>query len=265
VSADVRSYDVQAVRYATLHAPRSDLFYRHGAYGEPDAETEMAYWFWLLRDDQHVVVVDTGFDPEVGARRGRTCLLPPVEAMRAFGVEPSSVSHVVVTHLHYDHIGNLDAFPQATLIVPRRELEFWTGPMSARFQFGSHVERREVDLVSRAAAEGRVRLTEGTDEILDGITAITVGGHSPGQQITVVRGTTGDVVLASDAVHFYEELELERPFAVIHDLEQMYVAYDVLKGLAAAGATVVPGHDPEVGRRFEQVGTAGAATAVRVG
>ena len=265
MSADVRSYDVQAVRYATLHAPRSDLFYRHGAYGEPDAETEMAYWFWLLRDGEHVVVVDTGFDPEVGARRGRTCLLPPVEAMRAFGVEPASVSHVVVTHLHYDHVGNLDAFPQATLIVPRRELEFWTGPIAARFQFGSHVEQREVDLVVRAAAEGRVRLTEGTDEILDGITAITVGGHSPGQQITVVRGTTGDVVLASDAVHFYEELELERPFAVIHDLEQMYVAYDVLKGLAAAGATVVPGHDPEVGRRFEQVGTAGAATAVRVG
>jgi glyoxylase-like metal-dependent hydrolase (beta-lactamase superfamily II) len=110
-----------------------------------------------------------------------------------------------------------------------------------------------------------VRLTEGTDEILDGITAINVGGHSPGQQITVVRGKTGDVVLASDAVHFYEELELERPFAVMHDLEQMYAAYDVLKGLAAAGATVVPGHDPEVGRRFEQVGTAGAATAVRVG
>ena len=265
MSADLRSYEVQAVRYATLRAPKSELFYRHGTYGEPDVEVEMAYWFWILRDDDEVIVVDTGFDPAVGARRGRTCLMPPVDALRAFGVEPASVSHVVVSHLHYDHIGNLAAFPHATLIVPRRELDFWTSPMASRFQFGSHVESSEIERVAQAAADGRVRLTEGTDEILAGVTAISVGGHSPGQQITVVRGRTRDVVLASDAVHFYEELELERPFAVVHDLEQMYGAYDVVKGLAATGATIVAGHDPGVGQRFEQVGAAGAASAVRVG
>jgi glyoxylase-like metal-dependent hydrolase (beta-lactamase superfamily II) len=256
VSADVRSYDVQAVRYATLHAPRSDLFYRHGAYGEPDAETEMAYWFWLLRDDQHVVVVDTGFDPEVGARRGRTCLLPPVEAMRAFGVEPSSVSHVVVTHLHYDHIGNLHAFPHAELIVPERELEFWAGPFASRQQFAPHVEAEEIEIVRRAAAEGRVRTTDGTEEIVDGVVAISVGGHSPGQQVTVVEGSAGTVVLASDAVHLYEELEQDRPFAVMHDLEQMYAAYDLLNDLARSrDAVVVPGHDPEVFLRHGEDGT----------
>jgi glyoxylase-like metal-dependent hydrolase (beta-lactamase superfamily II) len=265
VSADVRSYDVQAVRYATLRASRSELFYRHGSYGEPDAEVEMAYWFWLLRDGGETIVVDTGFDPAVGARRGRTCLMAPVEALRAFGVEPETVSHVVVTHLHYDHIGNLDAFPSATLIVPQRELEFWTSPVASHFQFASHVEAREIELVAQAAAAGRVQLTSGSEEILDGVTAIDVGGHSPGQQVTVVRGRRGDVVLASDAVHFYEELELERPFAVLHDLERMYRAYELLKTRAAAGATVVAGHDPEVGRRFEQVGEAGAASAVRVG
>ena len=66
-------------------------------------------------------------------------------------------------------------------------------------------------------------------------------------------------------MHFYEELELERPFAVMHDLEQMYVAYEVLKGLALEGAEVVPGHDPDVARRYPQIGTAGAASAARIG
>jgi glyoxylase-like metal-dependent hydrolase (beta-lactamase superfamily II) len=89
-------------------------------------------------------------------------------------------------------------------------------------------------------------VTRGTEEILEGVTAIEVGGHSPGQQLTVVESGTGQVVLASDAVHFYEELELERPFAVMHDLERMYAAYDVLKGLKGTGATIVPGHDPDV-------------------
>jgi glyoxylase-like metal-dependent hydrolase (beta-lactamase superfamily II) len=259
-------YTVDAVRYGTLHASRGDLFYRWGAYGDPDGEVEMAYWFWLLRrDDGEVIVVDCGFGPEAGARRGRTMLAAPLDALRGLGVEPERVSQVVVTHLHYDHVGNLAAFPNATLTVPQRELEFWTSPVAERVQFASHVEAPEVAHVARANAEGRVRLTDGTEEILDGVTAIQVGGHSAGQQVTVVRTHEGEVALASDAVHFYEELERERPFAVMHDLERMYDAYGLLKELAGRGATVVPGHDPAVGERFPEAGRAGAATAVRVG
>jgi glyoxylase-like metal-dependent hydrolase (beta-lactamase superfamily II) len=260
-----RCYEVQAVRYGTLRTTRAELFYRHESYGEPDAGIEMAYYFWLLRSASETIVVDCGFAPEVGARRGRTCLWAPVDALRALGVERTEVSIVLVTHLHYDHIGNLAAFPAATLVVPRRELEFWTSPVSARFQFASHVEAGEIALVERAAAEGRVRLTEGTEEIAAGITAVAVGGHSPGQQVTVVQTGGAVVVLASDAAHFYEELELERPFAVIHDLEQMYAGYDLLKQYGRAGAIVVPGHDPDVARRFEQVAAAGGGSAVHIG
>ncbi len=243
------SYEIHAVLYATLRSRKSELFYRHSSYGEPDAEIEMAYYFWVLRRGDETVLVDTGFCPPVGERRGRTCLMPPVDAVRGLGIAAESVSTIVVTHFHYDHIGNLDAFPQAQLIVPRTELEFWTGPMAPRFQFGSHVEQQEVAYVVQAEREGRVRTTAGTEEILTGITAIEVGGHSPGQQLTVVDGANGAVVLASDAVHFYEELELERPFAVMHDLERMYAAFDLLKEFERAGATVVPGHDPDVQRR----------------
>ncbi len=235
------------MRYAMLRSSKVALYHRHEIYGEPDAEIEMAYYFWLLRRGGETIVVDCGFDPEVGARRGRTCLVAPLDALRALGVDPASVSTVVVTHLHYDHIGNLAAFPAATLVVPRRELDFWTGPMASRAQFASVVEPGEIAFVARAAAEGRVRLIDGSEEIADGVRAITVGGHSPGQQVVVVRGTGGDVVLASDAAHFREELELRRPFAVLHDLERMYAAYDLLDELAAAGAVIVPGHDPGVG------------------
>jgi glyoxylase-like metal-dependent hydrolase (beta-lactamase superfamily II) len=262
---DPTYYEVQAVRYGTLRTSKAELFYRHENYGEPDAEIEMAYYFWLLRRGAETIVVDCGFDPQVGARRGRTCLWEPVDALRALGVEPATASTVVATHLHYDHIGNLAAFPAARLVVPRRELEFWTSPMADRFHFASLVEAGEIAFVEEAAADGRVRLTEGTEEIVDGITAVTVGGHSPGQQVIVVRSEGGDVVLASDAVHFYEELELERPFAVMHDLEQMYAAYGLLKELARAGAVVVPGHDPDVARRFTQVAAAGAASVVQLG
>jgi glyoxylase-like metal-dependent hydrolase (beta-lactamase superfamily II) len=84
--------------------------------------------------------------------------------------------------------------------------------------------------------------------------------------VTVVAGESGDVVLTSDAVHFYEELELDRPFGVVADLEAMYGAYDLVKNLgAASGAVVVPGHDPEVMARFPSVGDQASGLAVRIG
>ena len=260
------TFEVLAVRYGSLRAPRSELFHRFASYGEPDEVVEMAYYFWILRRDGETIVVDTGFDPAVGERRGRTCLCAPGDALDLLGVDPGSVTTLVVTHLHYDHVGNLDVFPTAELVVPRKELDFWTGPQAARYQFAAHVEPTEVGRLEEARLAGRVRLTDGTEEIVDGVTAIVVGGHSPGQQLTVVAAEAGDVVLTSDAVHFYEELELDRPFGVVADLEAMYSAYDLVKRLGAApGAIVVPGHDPEVMARFPDVGGQTSGLAVRVG
>jgi glyoxylase-like metal-dependent hydrolase (beta-lactamase superfamily II) len=248
------AYEALAIRYGSLRARKSELYHRYELYGEADAEVEMSYYFWLLRAGERVVLVDTGFDPAVAARRGRNCLVAPVEALAELGIAPEAVSAVLVTHLHYDHIGNLDAFPAAELIVPRRELEFWSGPLARRPQFASHVEGAEIAQILLAKDEGRLRLTEGSEEVLPGISAVEVGGHSPGQLVVVVDGVGGRVVLASDAVHFYEELVLGRPFAVVADLARMYEAYDRVAELARAPRTaVVAGHDPSVMERFPSV------------
>jgi glyoxylase-like metal-dependent hydrolase (beta-lactamase superfamily II) len=255
------THEVLAIRYATLESRRRDLFFRYETYGEDDGEqtVEMAYYFWVLRSAQSTIVVDTGYAPAVGARRGRALRCDPVAAARAVGVEPDAVETVIVTHFHYDHVGNLAAYPNATLLVPRRELDFWTGPLAAREQFAAHVEAAEIAAIADADRAGRVRATDGVEEVAPGVTTITVGGHSPGQQLVRVAAAGGEVVLASDAVHFYEELERDRPFGVIADLGEMYEAYDLLKELAAAGATVVPGHDPEVHARFAAAGADGNA------
>ena len=71
-----RSRSSRPLRHAA--APKAELFYRHESYGEPDAEVEMAYYFWLLRARGETILVDTGFDPEVGERRGRTCPCAPL-------------------------------------------------------------------------------------------------------------------------------------------------------------------------------------------
>ena len=87
-----------------------------------------------------------------------------------------------------------------------------------------------------------MRRLEGGEEIAEGVHAVFLGGHSPGQIALGIDARGGCVVLASDAVHFYEELERDRPFGVIANLAEMYEGYDTLRELA--GARRPPGARP---------------------
>jgi glyoxylase-like metal-dependent hydrolase (beta-lactamase superfamily II) len=264
-AAGTSRYEVIAVRYATRETTKAHCYLRYHSYGEPDAPLRMDYYFWVLRDGNGAVLVDTGFDPAVGTRRGRTCLCPPVEALARLGVAAHSVRRIVLTHLHYDHTGNVDAFPQAELLVARRELDFWSGPHAVRSQFAAQIEPEEIAGIVEAQALGRVRLLEDGETVVPGVSAHCVGGHSPGQLVLSVAGAHGTVVLASDAIHYYEELELDRPFDVVHDLEAMYRGYDVVRELSAEpGAVLVAGHDPAVLDRFPPLEGEAAGLGVRV-
>lgn len=242
-------WTVVAARYGTLETTLGEAYYRWEAYGEPDGPARLDYFFWVLRSPSETILVDTGFHPDAGARRKRTTLIEPAAAMERLGIDSSTVKRILVTHLHYDHTGNLDVLPDAELLVPAIELDFWLSPMGRRGQFAGSAEESELAYVREAQAAGRVTRLVGGEEIAPGVHAVHVGGHTPGQMVVAIHGDP-PVVLASDAVHFYDELANERPFAVIADLPEMYEAYDTVRELAGAEGHVVPGHDPEVMDRY---------------
>jgi len=243
--------EVLAVRYGTRTTTRAESYLNWHVYGEPDEAFRMDYFFWVVRDGGRTTVVDCGFDPEVGRRRGREVLVDPVEALAALGVDAATVDRLVVSHAHYDHIGNLDRFPAAEIVMTARELAFWTGPYAGRVQFAHSTESDEIATLARAAGEGRVTTFCGSWELGEGFALVEVGGHTPGQLIARVAAEGGEVVLATDALHFYDELTQDRPFFVVADLEAMYAGFDTLRDLTEVpGRVLVAGHDVDVGRRF---------------
>ena len=244
-------WSLTALRYASRMTTRSDVFLRYGQYGEPDGPQEMTYYLWVLRNGERTVVVDTGFSAAGGGARGRTFLVEPLEALRRAGVEPAAVELLIVTHLHYDHTGHLDAFADTPSVVSASEVEFWTGPLAQRAQFGAHIEPGEVS--GLAGRTRGVTLTAGEQEVAPGVVSIEVGGHSPGQTILAIDGENGPILLTSDAVHFYEEVERDRACGVLHDLARVYEAYDTIRDHAHRGARVVAGHDPLVMDRFPRL------------
>jgi glyoxylase-like metal-dependent hydrolase (beta-lactamase superfamily II) len=259
-------YEVVAVRYGTRTGTRSEIYLNHHIYGEPDGPLGMDYYFWVARNAGRTVVIDTGFGEVGGARRKRTTLAEPVTALARMGVDAATVPQVIVTHAHYDHIGNLAAFPAAEVVMARREFEFWTGPYGSRAQFAWSVERHETAHLDEVRRAGRLTLLDGARTVAPGIEVVPVGGHTPGQAVVLVATAGGTAVLASDSAHYYEELERDIPFAFVADLEAMYRGFDLLNEMAAdPGRVIVPGHDPLVMERFPPYPGLDPGLAVRIG
>jgi glyoxylase-like metal-dependent hydrolase (beta-lactamase superfamily II) len=262
VSAADPAREVLAVKYGHRVATRAESYLNYHLYGEPDADLDIDYFFWVIRDGAGVILVDTGFAPEVGQRRRREGYSTPAEALPGLGIAADDVTAIVITHAHWDHTGNVRQFPRAQLVMTEAEYGFWTSPLAGRRHFAAHSEPDEIALLARARAEDRVTLFTGGYPLAPGIELTEVGGHTPGQLIAAVTTPDGTTVLASDALHFYEEVERDRPFAILADLPAMYRAYDTLAQLATQPNTrLVAGHDPLVRTRFAGYGAAGRAGA----
>jgi glyoxylase-like metal-dependent hydrolase (beta-lactamase superfamily II) len=244
--------EVLAVRYGDRVTTRAETFLNYHLYGEPDAEIGIDYYFWVIRDpDGTVTLVDTGFAPAAAGRRRRNWYTTPGDALPKLGIDLDAVTTVVVTHAHWDHIGNLYQFPRAQVVISRAEYDFWTGPVARRAQFAAHAEPGELVVLETMHRAGRLTFITDQHTVAPGVDLVEVGGHTPGELIVTVATPAGTVVLASDALHFYEEVERDRPFAILADLPAMYRAYDLLADLAAEPDTwLVAGHDPAVRQRF---------------
>jgi glyoxylase-like metal-dependent hydrolase (beta-lactamase superfamily II) len=258
-----QDWRVVAVRVGTRDTTRSDVYLNYRLYGEPDGRAVLDYFFWVVEHAGQVVVVDTGFDEAAARKRDRIFLLHPGDALRQLGVDPRAVADLVVTHAHYDHIGNVALFPNARIHMAASEYRFWTSASAAHTQFSFYAEDREINQLRACEEQGRLCLFKGRSEVAPGIWVEEVGGHTPGQTVVRIKTPTGEVLLTSDAVHFYEELERDMPFTAVSDLPAMYAAFESIRSDAQTRAvTVVPGHDPGVLRRFPACPDLPAGSAV---
>ncbi len=261
------SYEVVIARYGARQTVRSEAYLNYALYHEDDGPIGLDYFVWIIRNDARTILVDTGFSVSGGEKRKRTMLMHPTEIWAALGIAPESAPPIVLTHAHFDHAGNLDHFPASTIIVAESELDFWSGPQAHRTLFHHSVEDVELDLLRAARADGRLQTFTGRHLVAPGVELIEVGGHTPGQSIVVVNTSEGKVVLASDAVHFYEELDRGMPFMSVADLVGMYDAFDMLNGMIADGTAthLVSGHDQGTLDRFEAFGEPLAGRAAVIG
>jgi glyoxylase-like metal-dependent hydrolase (beta-lactamase superfamily II) len=243
MDADLPSYELFAIRFATRPARRAD----HFIGGDPhDGPMPMDYFVWVARGAPGTFVIDTGFTAPVAEKRNRTWLRCPVDSLAMIGVDATEIRDVILTHLHYDHVGNFHRFPQATFHLQEQEIHFATGRYM-RYRHMSHAyEVDDVCGIVKLNHAQRVAFHNGAETLAPGLQLIPTGGHSGGLQFVRVHTKRGWVALASDVTHFYENISSQRPFTLAVHVGEMLEGFDALRKAADSTAHIVPGHDPLV-------------------
>jgi glyoxylase-like metal-dependent hydrolase (beta-lactamase superfamily II) len=243
------AYEIFALRYATSQNRRPHQNF--AIVDEHDAPTSaLDFYIFAIRGEGRLFVVDTGFDPASGRRKGRELLRTPEEALRQIGIDAAEVTDVVLTHMHWDHAGGMRYFPKARFHIQDAEMSFCTGRCMCHGYIRRPFDVEHVVDAIRALYADRIVFHQGTSELAPGIVLHLIGGHSNGIQAVQVATRRGSVVLAGDTTHLWANIRTRNPFPIISETAKVMEGYLTLERLADGPDCIIPGHEPLLLTRF---------------
>lgn len=242
-------YTVSILNNGEWVAPGT-VIYLH-AFGRHDP-VKIVQNFYLVQGGGNKILIDTGIDNLEGyltEEQERCFVSAPSRStealLREAGVAPEDVDTLILTHLHFDHYINARLFPNARIIINRREWLYSLMPENKRYAPRAGFPREVFGWLANEAWE-RLTLVDGEVEVLPGIRVIWTGGHSPGHQIVTVKTEQGTVIIPGDEIYMYENLEADIPIGYFYNFENVVAAMELIREM---NAIVLPAHDPKVAER----------------
>jgi glyoxylase-like metal-dependent hydrolase (beta-lactamase superfamily II) len=251
---DVDKYEVYAVRFATLaNFPVSSLV----AGADRARRMDIAMMIWVLKGiDGRIAIVDSGFHREQYFRQFTVKdYIKPSDALAPLGLKPEQVTDLFLSHMHWDHAGGIDLFPSARVWIQKDEYDYYTGEAWQSRTTHGGIDRDDVLELVKRNIDGKVSFVRGDDDTTISGVLFGVGGkHTWQSQFVTAQTTRGrTVVLASDNMYLYENLDAHKPVAQTLDAVSNLRTQDRMRGLASEPRLVIPGHDPAVFDRFPRV------------
>ncbi len=247
-------YSIEAIRYGTIpQFPASGLM-----VGAPATERmDIPLVFWLVRGGDRSILLDTGCHRQSWLDQYKvTDFIRPDDAVRIAGIEPGRITDIILSHAHWDHMGGIDLFPDATIWIQKDEYAYYTGPAWQKGGQSGGIDPEDLLTLLRRNTQRKLQLIDGDNrEILPGIRVFTGARHTFASQYILVEGTP-NVVLASDNCYLFRNLESKTPIPTFETADRAgnLKALERMVSLAGAPERVVPGHDPLVFTRFPTQG-----------
>lgn len=247
-------FEIYAIRYAKQDLRDEGHMFLAGRHGT--MVQGLDFFTYALKGGGRNWIVDTGMTEVQARRMGRDYdfLCRPSQALARIGIDAATEPDVILTHAHFDHVGTLDDYKAARFHIQDEEMIHITGRDMTMQPFRLAYHPDDVKPLIDLVYADRMVFHDGDVEIAPGIEFILIGGHARGQAVLRVHTRRGWVLLASDAVHVFDETDHERPFAVFYDLAQMIDGYRRINRLAGHRDRLIPGHDHRVTKAYPAAG-----------
>jgi glyoxylase-like metal-dependent hydrolase (beta-lactamase superfamily II) len=246
-------YRLYALKYAGPRTrPENVLFWLK----DTPAQAQINYYIWFLQWGGEAVVVDTGAASPLAGQQRLENYTNPAHVLNRIGVKAETVTHVILTHLHWDHAGGISLFPNARFYLQADEFEFWIkDPIAQRAPF---LHPRVWDnsykgLLKEMERKGQLVLLEGDEQVVPGVECLLTPGHSPGLQSVAVSTEKGTAVLGSDCAMLFKNYEEDWPGAIICDMVAWMRSFDKLRAKVSAPDLLFPGHDPLMTQNYPTI------------
>ncbi|MEA5116062.1 MAG: N-acyl homoserine lactonase family protein, partial [Propionicimonas sp.] len=268
-------YSIWVLEYAVIteFAQSSSVYGAHNRGTRP-----LPFGYAVIKGGGNVVMVDIGMGDgpmqrQIGDVQHVSGWQPPDTVLAEIGLAPSDVTHAIITHAHYDHFGNPEAFPNAVFYIEKREVDFWLGQLARPHRLQTFIDPIDPGNLTAAydlAAQGRLRLLDGRAVILDGIEVRPAyDTHTPGSCYVVVdSGHAGRYVFAGDLLYSWESLEgldgdgIIRPPGLVlgSHLVTIDVLEEMLRTVDGEPRRVIPVHENRLPEQYpSRLSGAGAA------
>lgn len=248
-------YDIYACRYGGPITRKVAIALWNNGW---DQDGQISYYVWAIKAaNGEVIVVDTGASPALGAARKVADYTDPVDVLARIDATADSVTKVVVTHMHWDHVGNIDnylkAFPKAKIYVQKREFDFCVkSGIAQRKPVSVLFDHDAIKTVGSLAGSDKLVIVDGDVNLAPGIDLFLAPGHTLGLQVVRVNTAKGAAIVGSDLAHLFRGYREDTGSAFIMDMPAWIGSFDKIKPKASIDL-IFPGHDIQMTDNYPAV------------
>ena len=262
-------YSIWVLEYANApQFPVSGMLY--GAHNR--GTTRVPFVYVIIKGTDTVALFDVGFRAaEHGARYAQAFGVVEAEApdvvLGKIGMSPADVQHIFIGHAHWDHMGNLRAWPNARVYVQEREITSWMNALQVPRQLSwisGAADPADLMDATQMAIAGRLTLVQG--EMLDVVSGISIhpahDTHTFGTQYISIRTGSETWVCAGDAMYWYANVEgapeygaesgvfVPLGYGQGNQVTQLEAMNEMMQRVVGNSNRIIPGHDPAIFQRF---------------
>lgn len=220
----------------------------------PEDSINGSYIFWLLKSQSGKnILVDAGY---IDSTYSDKTYIRPDSMLMKLEISNEEISDIILTHPHVDHIGGITLFPKAQIWMQKKDYDYFISSVRTEKSDTFGFSQVDVNNIISANTQGRVTLIDGDNiEIMPGIKVFTGSRHTFENQYLLVNSNSekNKILLASDAVWYYQNLEKLLPAALCRDTTAYVNAMKRMKTMVTNQNLIIPGHDDALFSKFPVV------------